>query len=268
MTERSVPLHCPYCGEENLCPHEATARRLGVPELPRASRSSMSVCCRPYAFRRANDGNIDRGAQRPRRAADARDVAGAELELAPAPRRSSNGLSRRSAPFLRHLVHGRRRPRPPGVPVAPGIDVVFLDTGYHFSRPSEPRDAVGDTIPVNVSPPAELRRRQDERLGRDLWARDPDLCCALRKVDAHRQSQSYDAWATGLRREETRRPGDRAGRGMGRQEEARSRSRRSRAGLRPTSTSMSATTTFWSTPCSSTGSLDRLLAVHTAGRAG
>ena len=24
MTERTVPFHCPYCGDENLFPHEAT----------------------------------------------------------------------------------------------------------------------------------------------------------------------------------------------------------------------------------------------------
>jgi transposase-like protein len=24
MTERAVPFHCPYCGDENLFPHEAT----------------------------------------------------------------------------------------------------------------------------------------------------------------------------------------------------------------------------------------------------
>ena len=30
---RSAPLYCPYCGEEDLRPHEAGARRLGVPRL-------------------------------------------------------------------------------------------------------------------------------------------------------------------------------------------------------------------------------------------
>ena len=24
MTERAVPFHCPYCGDENLWPHEAS----------------------------------------------------------------------------------------------------------------------------------------------------------------------------------------------------------------------------------------------------
>ena len=34
MSERAVPFHCPYCGEQDLRPHEETPRRLGVPRLP------------------------------------------------------------------------------------------------------------------------------------------------------------------------------------------------------------------------------------------
>ena len=68
--------------------------------------------------------------------------------------------------------------------VAPGIDVVFLDTGYHFIETIGTRDAVAATMPVNVvtlSPTISVRE-QDEQYGKDLFARDPDLCCKLRKV--------------------------------------------------------------------------------------
>ena len=34
--------------------------------------------------------------------------------------------------------------------VAPGIDVVFLDTGYHFVETIGTRDAVEATMPVNL----------------------------------------------------------------------------------------------------------------------
>ena len=34
--------------------------------------------------------------------------------------------------------------------VAPGIDVVFLDTGYHFAETIGTRDAVEATLPVNL----------------------------------------------------------------------------------------------------------------------
>jgi phosphoadenosine phosphosulfate reductase len=91
--------------------------------------------------------------------------------------------------------------------VAPGIDVVFLDTGYHFAETIGTRDAVAATLPltvVNVRPELTVAE-QDDQYGPDLFARDPDLCCALRKVAPLRDSlASYDAWATGLRRAETR----------------------------------------------------------------
>jgi len=90
--------------------------------------------------------------------------------------------------------------------VSPGIDVVFLDTGYHFIETIGTRDAVAATMPVNVvtlSPTISVRE-QDEQYGKDLFARDPDLCCKLRKVQPLTEGlASYDAWATGLRREET-----------------------------------------------------------------
>ena len=91
--------------------------------------------------------------------------------------------------------------------VAPGMDVVFLDTGYHFAETIGTRDAVAATLPltvVNVRPELSVAL-QDERYGPDLFARDPDLCCALRKVGPLRDALTgYDAWATGLRRAETR----------------------------------------------------------------
>ncbi|HEY6932479.1 MAG TPA: phosphoadenylyl-sulfate reductase [Marmoricola sp.] len=91
--------------------------------------------------------------------------------------------------------------------VAPGIDVVFLDTGYHFAETIGTRDAVAATLPVNVVTiePEQTVAEQDATHGKDLFAHDPDLCCRLRKVEPlQRGLQGYDAWATGLRRSETR----------------------------------------------------------------
>jgi phosphoadenosine phosphosulfate reductase len=90
--------------------------------------------------------------------------------------------------------------------VAPGIDVVFLDTGYHFAETIGTRDAVAATMPVNVVDlkPSLTVAEQDTTYGRDLFARDPDLCCAMRKVRPLAEGLAgYDAWATGLRRAET-----------------------------------------------------------------
>jgi phosphoadenosine phosphosulfate reductase len=90
--------------------------------------------------------------------------------------------------------------------VVPGIDVVFLDTGYHFVETIGTRDAVAATLPVNLITvtPKQTIAEQDAEYGKDLFARDPDLCCRLRKVEPLAEAlKEYDAWATGLRRAET-----------------------------------------------------------------
>jgi phosphoadenosine phosphosulfate reductase len=88
----------------------------------------------------------------------------------------------------------------------PGIDVLFLDTGYHFAETIGTRDAVSAVYPVNVinvTPPTTVDE-QDAELGPKLYSRNPDLCCYLRKVIPLEQSlEPYDAWITGVRREET-----------------------------------------------------------------
>jgi phosphoadenosine phosphosulfate reductase len=88
----------------------------------------------------------------------------------------------------------------------PGIDVLFLDTGYHFAETIGTRDAVSVVYPVNVinvTTPTTVAE-QDAELGPKLYARNPDLCCYLRKVVPLEQSlEPYDAWITGVRREET-----------------------------------------------------------------
>ncbi len=88
----------------------------------------------------------------------------------------------------------------------PGIDVLFLDTGYHFAETIRTRDAVSVVYPVNVInvTPSTTVPEQDSELGPNLYARNPDLCCYLRKVIPLEQSlEPYDAWITGVRREET-----------------------------------------------------------------
>jgi phosphoadenosine phosphosulfate reductase len=90
--------------------------------------------------------------------------------------------------------------------VVPGIDVLFLDTGYHFAETIGTRDAVSVVYPVNVisvTPPTTVEQ-QDAELGPKLYSRNPDLCCYLRKVVPLEQAlDPYDAWLTGVRREET-----------------------------------------------------------------
>ncbi len=63
--------------------------------------------------------------------------------------------------------------------VRPGVDVLFLDTGYHFAETIGTRDAVEAVYDINVvNVTAEHTvAEQDQLLGKDLFARDPDECC-------------------------------------------------------------------------------------------
>ena len=89
--------------------------------------------------------------------------------------------------------------------VRPGVDVLFLDTGYHFAETIGTRDAVEavyDVHVVNVTPERTVAE-QDELLGKDLFARDPGECCRLRKVVPLTNAlKGYSAWVTGIRRVE------------------------------------------------------------------
>lgn len=88
---------------------------------------------------------------------------------------------------------------------APGVDVLFLETGYHFAETIGTRDAVGAVYDVSIvnAEPEHTVAEQDALLGRDLFAREPDRCCALRKVAPLQQTLArYDAWVTGVRRVE------------------------------------------------------------------
>ncbi len=132
--------------------------------------------------------------------------AGAELELAPAGVIIEWAVATFGARFAITSSMGDAVLAHVAAQVAPGVDVVFLDTGYHFAETIGTRDAVAATLPVNLLSitPVQTVAEQDATYGPELFARDPDLCCALRKVAPLQDALSgYDAWATGLRRDET-----------------------------------------------------------------
>lgn len=87
----------------------------------------------------------------------------------------------------------------------PGVDVLFLETGYHFAETIGTRDAVAEAYPIRVinARAGASVAEQDAAEGKDLFARDPDRCCLLRKVVPLRHTLArYDAWVTGVRRVE------------------------------------------------------------------
>ena len=89
--------------------------------------------------------------------------------------------------------------------VVPGVDVLFLETGYHFAETLKTRDVVARDLDVNVIEvlPRQTVAEQDAEYGPKLFARDPGLCCFLRKVAPLAEAlEPYAGWVTGVRREE------------------------------------------------------------------
>ncbi|MFB9315081.1 phosphoadenylyl-sulfate reductase [Nocardioides plantarum] len=130
---------------------------------------------------------------------------GAELELAPAETIVEWAAATFGERFCITSSMGDAVLAHVAAKVVPGVDVVFLDTGYHFAETIGTRDAVQHTMNVNLLSitPKQTVAEQDATEGKDLFRTDPDRCCALRKVQPLADAlSSYDAWATGLRRAE------------------------------------------------------------------
>ncbi|MEV8615788.1 phosphoadenylyl-sulfate reductase [Amycolatopsis sp. NPDC051373] len=84
------------------------------------------------------------------------------------------------------------------------VDVLFLETGYHFPETIGTRDAVQTVYPdvtiVNAQA-AQSVAEQDAEYGKNLFERDATQCCFLRKVVPLRDTLAkYSAWVTGVRR--------------------------------------------------------------------
>jgi phosphoadenosine phosphosulfate reductase len=81
--------------------------------------------------------------------------------------------------------------------VAPSIEVVFLDTQYHFAETLWYVERVRERYDLNLTVMEPLVDADD------LWQSDPDECCAMRKVEPlARALAGKQAWMTGLRRVE------------------------------------------------------------------
>ena len=145
----------------------------------------MSLTSRPG--RRVATESQRRGAGRaqPRVRATARlqdhPVGGRHLRAAPQP----------------HRLDDRRRAHRPGREGRPGIEVVFIDTGYHFPETLETVEEVRRHYGLNLR--IMTVARQDE----ELWKTDPENCCSAVKVgQLDRALAGKAAWMSGLRRAE------------------------------------------------------------------
>jgi phosphoadenosine phosphosulfate reductase len=84
--------------------------------------------------------------------------------------------------------------------VDPGVEVVFVDTGYHFPETMETLHRVVGHYDLNI----HVARPDGFHELDDLWMDDPDGCCAVRKVaPMERALATKAAWMSGLRRAES-----------------------------------------------------------------
>jgi phosphoadenosine phosphosulfate reductase len=90
--------------------------------------------------------------------------------------------------------------------IAPGTRVVELDTGLLFPETYETRERLMARYPLRferVTPELSVEEQAHEH-GERLWERDPDRCCAMRKVAPLQQAlRDADAWITGIRRQQS-----------------------------------------------------------------
>jgi len=89
--------------------------------------------------------------------------------------------------------------------VIPGIEVVFLETGYHFPETLLTLSRAVRALPITLvkALPRQSVPQQDAEYGEKLHDRDPNLCCFLRKVEPLARSlDGRAAWVTGVRRVE------------------------------------------------------------------
>lgn len=92
--------------------------------------------------------------------------------------------------------------------IAPRTPVLTLDTGRLFPQTYALIDRLERDLNLNLRRVrAEMSLdEQNQHFGVDLWRRDPDLCCYLRKVQPLEQALAhggFGAWITGLRRDQS-----------------------------------------------------------------
>jgi len=84
------------------------------------------------------------------------------------------------------------------VKVEPAIEVVFIDTGYHFPETLETVETVRRKYGLN------LRMMTVPHHDEELWKVDPENCCSAIKVgQLDRALAGKEAWMSGLRRAES-----------------------------------------------------------------
>src|SRR5262249_8848771 len=97
--------------------------------------------------------------------------------------------------LIDHLAH-----------IAPQTPIVYLNTGFQFAETDRLKEQLRARYGLRIleHSAALSVAEQDELYSAELYARDPNLCCRLRKVEPLRDAlNGYTAWLTALRRDQS-----------------------------------------------------------------
>ena len=89
--------------------------------------------------------------------------------------------------------------------IDPDARFFYLDTDVLFPETYETRDALEDRYGIRFHRYSSMTLEQQAGLyGDQLWNRDPDACCGIRKVDPMRSAlAAVDCWVSGIRRQDS-----------------------------------------------------------------
>lgn len=91
--------------------------------------------------------------------------------------------------------------------VAPDMPVFFVDTSFQFPETLELKARVESlyNMKIEVLEPEISIEEQDVEHGLELYNRDPDQCCWIRKVEPlQRKLRGLDGWVSSLRRDQSK----------------------------------------------------------------
>ena len=85
------------------------------------------------------------------------------------------------------------------------VDVIELDTHLFFRESYETRERLVERYGVTlIQPQIPTVAEQHRQEGPNLWERDPDRCCHIRKVEPLLAAlEPYEAWVSGIRRDQS-----------------------------------------------------------------
>jgi phosphoadenosine phosphosulfate reductase len=90
--------------------------------------------------------------------------------------------------------------------IEPETRFFYLDTDVLFDETYATRDALAERYGVEFDRYAGITLEEQARVyGDQLWGRQPDACCGIRKVEPMREALSgINCWVSGIRRSDSR----------------------------------------------------------------